>query len=79
MRKDELDKIFKLSPRARAELAAKLLRSLDEEPEDETEYEQSWSDEIARRLREIDDGSVKLLSEEDAFRIIDSDDPTPER
>jgi putative addiction module component (TIGR02574 family) len=78
-----LEELLELPANDRARLAASLLRSLDEELEDESEdepaYEQAWSDEIARRLHEIDDGSVKLLSEEDAFRLIDSDDPAPER
>ena len=79
---DLLAEALKLSVNARADLAAKLLRSLDEDgASDETDYDATWSEEIARRLDDIDSGKVALVSEEEAFRIIDadSDDPQSDR
>ena len=79
---DLLAEALKLSVNARADLAAKLLRTLDEDgASDETDYDAAWSEEIARRLDDIDSGKVMLVSEEEAFRIIDadSDDPQSDR
>ncbi len=48
----------------RGELAAKLLRTLDPNVEDEltrNEWEAAWSDEIDRRVREIRAGRVELI------------------
>ena len=43
---------------ARANLAHELLKSLDEGSD--VDAEQAWVDEIARRLQEVDDGTVVL-------------------
>jgi putative addiction module component (TIGR02574 family) len=48
-----------LSPRARADIAGTLLRSLD--VEDDPEIEKAWAREVARRLKEIESGKVKLV------------------
>ena len=44
----------------RAELAARLLDSLD--PTDEVDVEAAWCDEIQRRLDDVESGSVRLIS-----------------
>lgn len=48
-----------LSPRARADIAGTLLRSLD--VEDDPEIEKAWAREVERRLKEIESGKVKLV------------------
>ena len=50
---------LKLSPKERAAFAGSLLESL-EEPSDPG-AEAAWEIEIARRVKDIDDGKVKLI------------------
>jgi len=57
---------LKLEPEARAKLAEKLLRSLDELSE--KEIEQLWAEEALGRDAEIDSGAVSLRDAEDVFR-----------
>jgi putative addiction module component (TIGR02574 family) len=52
---------MKLPREERAELADKLWLSL----EDQTAVESAWSDEIERRLREVDEGIAQTISHED--------------
>lgn len=51
-----------LPTEARARIAHELLRSLDEETEEGGDVIQEWTDEISRRLQEVIDGSVELVS-----------------
>jgi hypothetical protein len=46
-----------LSPRARADIAGTLLRSLD--VEDDPDIEKAWAREVERRLKEIESGKVR--------------------
>ena len=64
-----LKKALALPPEARAALADSLLESLDEEPVDEG-VEAAWSEEIKRRIEEIDSGKVKPIPWEAARRQI---------
>ncbi|HZI61683.1 MAG TPA: addiction module protein [Pyrinomonadaceae bacterium] len=57
---------LKLDPQARAKLAEKLLRSLDELSE--KEIEQLWAEEALGRDAEIDSGAASLRDAEDVFR-----------
>jgi hypothetical protein len=57
---------LKLEPQARAKLAEKLLRSLDELSE--KEIEQLWAEEALGRDAEIDSGAASLRDAEDVFR-----------
>ena len=57
---------LKLNPQARARLAEKLLRSLDDLPAEE--IEQLWAQEAVRRDAEIDSGGASLRDAEDVFR-----------
>ena len=57
---------LKLKPRARAELAEKLLRSLEDLPEEE--IERLWVKEAIRRDAELDAGSASMRDAEDVFR-----------
>lgn len=59
---------MKLPPEARAVLAGCLLESLDG-PVD-ADAETAWKDEIDRRIRQLDDGSVKLVPWDQARRTI---------
>jgi putative addiction module component (TIGR02574 family) len=44
-----------------------------EEPADEVEA--AWSDEIARRIADIDSGRVKTIPSDEAWKIINGDAP----
>ncbi len=55
-------------------LHVSLLRSGPEDEQTE-EVRAAWGEEIARRLEEIDSGKVKLLSSEEAWKIIDGREP----
>lgn len=57
-----------LSLRQRAELAHKLLLSLEEQDEDE--IAEAWRIEALRRSAEIDNGSVKTISAEEASAAV---------
>lgn len=58
-----------LDTRERADLAAKLLASLDGEPEEDVEA--AWAAEVARRIEEIEAGRVELVPWEDVERRIE--------
>ncbi|HJP94307.1 MAG TPA: addiction module protein [Pyrinomonadaceae bacterium] len=57
---------LKLEPQARAELAEKLLKSLEELPEEE--IQRLWAEEAVRRDAELDDGTASMRDAEDVFR-----------
>lgn len=57
---------LKLRPEARADLAQKLLRSLEDLSEDE--IEQLWAKEAVRRDAELDSGSATMRDAEDVFK-----------
>ncbi|HXS00585.1 MAG TPA: addiction module protein [Pyrinomonadaceae bacterium] len=57
---------LKLNPQARAELAEKLLRSLDDLSEEE--IERLWAEEAVRRDAELDNGTASMRDAEDVFR-----------
>ena len=57
---------LKLDPEARAKLAEKLLRSLDDLSEED--IEQLWAEEAVRRDAEIDSGEASMRDAEDVFR-----------
>jgi putative addiction module component (TIGR02574 family) len=52
-----------LDTRERAGVAAKLIASLDGEPEENVEA--AWAAEVARRIEEIESGRVELVPWED--------------
>ena len=62
-----LKKALALPPKARAALATSLFESLDEEPADEG-VEEAWSEEIKRRIEEIDSGKVQMIPYEEVRR-----------
>ena len=58
MRDEDVESAALQLPRkVRARLAERLIASLDEEDE----IEQAWNEEVARRVREVDSGEVKLV------------------
>jgi putative addiction module component (TIGR02574 family) len=62
-----LKKALALPPEARAALAGSLLESLDERPADQG-VDSAWSEEIERRIEEIDSGKVQLIPYEEVRR-----------
>lgn len=64
-----LDDAMSLSERDRADLAARLIASLDTAVEQGVES--AWADEITRRLAELDRGEVSLIPWPDARRQIE--------
>jgi len=59
---------LELSPRERAQLAHRLIVSLDDDvEEDPAEVERAWEDEIRRRLEEVDAGTAELIPAEEVF------------
>lgn len=57
--KEILHEAAGLPKRDRATLAGLLIESLDPEPE--TDVEAAWSDEVRRRVAELDAGTVKTI------------------
>jgi putative addiction module component (TIGR02574 family) len=50
--------------------------TIDHGPEDPPhEVEAAWSDEIARRIDDIDSGRVKTIPSEEAWKIINGETP----
>lgn len=68
--KDELlTSVLSLPPEERAEVAHKLLLSLDEEPTQEDSGSE-WSQELERRATDIREGRVKTVPWEDVERQV---------
>ena len=63
-----LEEALKLSPEARAALAASLLESLDEDIDEGVEA--AWAAEIAKRIHELDSGAVTPVPWPEARRMI---------
>lgn len=57
---------LKLRPEARAELAEKLLKSLEDLSDQE--IEQLWAEEAVRRDGELDAGTASMRDAEDVFK-----------
>ena len=60
-----IEEVLSLSPQARAFVAEKLIESLDTEPA--VALSSAWRDEIRKRYREIDEGTVELRDAEEVF------------
>lgn len=58
---------LELSARERAQLAHRLLVSLDDEADDPAEVERAWEEEIRRRLAEVESGTAELIPAEQVF------------
>ena len=57
---------LKLKPEARAELAEKLLKSLEDLSDEE--IERLWAEEAVRRDAELDAGTASMRDAEDVFK-----------
>ena len=57
---------LKLTPKARAELAEKLLKSLEDLSEEE--IQRLWAEEAVRRDRELDSGNGAMRDAEDVLK-----------
>lgn len=57
---------LKLNPEARADLAEKLLRSLEDLSEND--IQRLWAEEAVRRDSELDNGTASMRDAEDVFR-----------
>ncbi len=57
--------VLKLSAKEREFLASELLGSLAIEADEQREVDQAWKNEIANRVREIDEGTVEGIFAED--------------
>ena len=64
--KDIESAALRLTPRARARLASKLLASLDGKPDPDAE--QAWYDEAERRAKDCAEGRVQTIPAEEVFR-----------
>jgi putative addiction module component (TIGR02574 family) len=62
-----LRKALTLPPEARADIANALLESLDQSPPEEN-VEAAWSEEIQRRIEDIDSGKMQLIPYEEVRR-----------
>ena len=62
------DNALALPDSERAELAARLIESLDTEVDDDVNA--AWDDEIKRRIQELDSGAVTTVPWPEARRII---------
>ena len=62
------DNALALPDSERAELAARLIESLDAEVDDDVNA--AWDDEIKRRIQELDSGTVTTVPWPEARRII---------
>ena len=59
---------LELPSQERAQLARRLLVSLDEELDDDpAEVERAWEEEIRRRLHEVEAGTAELVPAEQVF------------
>ena len=64
-----LEEALRLPLGERSRLAERLLRSLEDEEAQlsPAEWERVWTEEIARRLRDLDEGRVHLLDGDEAL------------
>ena len=64
--------VLKLAPQDRAELATKLLESLEEspDPEHESEHKQRWIEEIKRRDAEFEENPDIGIPADEVFREV---------
>ena len=68
---ESLRETLKLPPEARAAIAGSLLDSLDQIIDEGAES--AWEDEVVLRIKEIDEGRVKLVPWAEARRQIAGD------
>ncbi|MGO8792260.1 MAG: addiction module protein [Terriglobia bacterium] len=67
-----LKRALALTSEERAELAGSLLESLDGADDDPEAVEAAWSEEIARRIKDLDSGKAQTVPWEDVRHRISS-------
>jgi len=67
-----LKRALALTPEERAELAGSLLESLDAADDDPKAVEAAWSEEIARRIGDLDSGRAKTVPWEEVQTRVSS-------
>ncbi len=67
-----LKRALALTSQERAELAGSLLESLDGADDDPEAVEAAWSEEIARRIKDLDSGKAQTVPWEDVRHRISS-------
>ena len=65
-----LEDALRLPAEARAALAGSLIQSLDIEPDPDAE--KAWANEIGRRVREVEDGTVELIPWDEVRKRLES-------
>lgn len=68
-----LAEALKLPAQDRAAVAGQLLRSLDEQVDEDAEA--AWTEEIGQRVRELDAGDARAVPWSQARDLIAADDP----
>ena len=68
--KEILGQALNLSPEDRAKLVLDIISSLDGPPDNDVE--RAWVDEIERRVKEVQDGTVELLEWEEVRKRIEA-------
>ena len=75
-----LEEALALPEDARTDLVEALIESLDGPGESSAEVEAAWTEEIARRLKDVEAGAVKPIPWEEARKMIfGSRDDAPSR
>ena len=72
-----LEEALQLPDEARASIAGRLIESLEREIDEDAEA--AWDKEIARRVRDLDSGSVKAVPWAEAGRLILESGSAPAR
>lgn len=62
-----LEQALKLATTERADLAARLLESLDADVDDPAVVEREWREEIARRVQDLREGRVTPIPADEVF------------
>jgi putative addiction module component (TIGR02574 family) len=59
-----------LPPDVREEVALELLGSVDHPPEDPEEVKKAWQEELARRMKAVEDGTMRTYSMEETMAYL---------
>lgn len=71
---EELEvEVLKLPVESRAELAHRILLSLDELEEHDPEHERLWVEEIERRYRAVREGTSRLTPADEVFAALEAE------
>jgi hypothetical protein len=71
-----LEQAMRLSDEERADLAARLIDTLDPITDQPEDWESAWGEEIRQRLTALDQGSIQTIPWSEARRMIDDESGT---